>query len=448
VSPERLRVRPRPAATEPAGRPLDTATRGGMERRLGHDFSQVRIHADAKGAAVAAAHGAEALAVGEELTFAAGRFAPGTRTGDELLAHELVHVVQQRAGAAGSPHGTAAGAEAEAQAAALGRAIVSRVARPRAVHRQPKPAAGISKTDLAAKLKALLGHDVTITVGDEARQTKELGGPAAKRKLPDKWEKWDPGANATLFDEIVTAFGDVGREVGGLPDITEIVFYKRHYGWDAQDNVVVDPHAAASINGRVMNIYETALFPSSIIAGGSGIKSSGVFFAKERSTKKAEAPSEGASRAESQRRSVAHELGHGIERRTGALSDFEQAVGWVRVGGDLRLYDIQAAGVKKAIEKSTEPPASARITKADWNSGKHREQPMREYAVTDSQEDFADSLSAWIYARDALKLRSPARWKFFEDHKGAASTWAAKLVPPGGTPAAPPAAAPVKKGGG
>ncbi|HEY2636969.1 MAG TPA: hypothetical protein VGI54_06240, partial [Solirubrobacteraceae bacterium] len=313
---------------------------------------------------------------------------------------------------------------------------------------QTPPPAGISRTDLAARLKALVGHDVKITVGDQARQAKELGGPPAKRQLPATWAAWDPGTNATLFDEVVTAFTDVQREVGGLPDITEVVFYELHYGWDAADNVVSDPNAAASIRGRQMNVYKAALFPTQVLTGGSSFTKSGVPFAKERSTKKAEAGEDSPTRAESQRRSVAHELGHGIERRTGALDDFEKAVGWVRVGGDKRLYDIQDPAVRKAIDKGTEPPAAARITKADWNSGKHREQPMRDYAVTDSEEDFADSLSAWIYARDTLKQRSPARWKFFEDHKGATSGWAAKLIPPGGAPAAPPATPPAKGSGG
>lgn len=81
-----------------------------------------------------------------------------------------------------------------------------------------------------------------------------------------------------------------------------------------------------------------------------------------------------ATRAESQRRTIAHELGHGVERATRSLAAFEQAVGWVRVGGELRLYDIQARGVKAAIARGAEPPAAARITRGNWNSGTHLEQ--------------------------------------------------------------------------
>jgi uncharacterized protein DUF4157 len=65
-----------------------------MERLFGADFSGVRIH---EGGA-AAALGAEAYTRGEDLHFARGRFAPGTRDGRARLGHELAHVVQQRAG--------------------------------------------------------------------------------------------------------------------------------------------------------------------------------------------------------------------------------------------------------------------------------------------------------------------------------------------------------------
>ena len=85
-----------------------------MERRLGHNFSRVRIDADAAAAAVAAA---DASSVGQDVTFAPGRFAPGTHDGDELLAHDLAHVVQQRAGAVGGPLASPATAEREAAAA-------------------------------------------------------------------------------------------------------------------------------------------------------------------------------------------------------------------------------------------------------------------------------------------------------------------------------------------
>ena len=77
------------------GQALEPAVRQEMTGRFGHDFSQVRVHADADAAHSARALDAQAYTVGRDIVFGAGRFAPETREGRRLLAHELTHVVQQ-----------------------------------------------------------------------------------------------------------------------------------------------------------------------------------------------------------------------------------------------------------------------------------------------------------------------------------------------------------------
>src|SRR5437879_1248547 len=79
-----------------AGQPLDLTTRAFMEPRFEHDFSQVRVHADAKAAQSARSLNALAYTVGHDVVFDAGQYAPRTSEGRRLLAHELTHVVQQR----------------------------------------------------------------------------------------------------------------------------------------------------------------------------------------------------------------------------------------------------------------------------------------------------------------------------------------------------------------
>jgi outer membrane protein OmpA-like peptidoglycan-associated protein len=78
------------------GEPLDAAARAFMEPRFGHDFSQVRIHTDAKAAESAQAVNAVAYTVGSSIVFGRGQFAPQTAKGRRLLAHELAHTVQQQ----------------------------------------------------------------------------------------------------------------------------------------------------------------------------------------------------------------------------------------------------------------------------------------------------------------------------------------------------------------
>ncbi len=81
------------------GQPLEAAARSVMESRLGHDFSGVRVHTDAKAAAAARAINARAYTAGHNVVFGAGQYSPGTATGQNLLAHELTHVTQQQAAA-------------------------------------------------------------------------------------------------------------------------------------------------------------------------------------------------------------------------------------------------------------------------------------------------------------------------------------------------------------
>ncbi len=77
------------------GEPLGESVRAYFEPRFGYGFGRVRVHAG--GAASEAARSVNALAftVGRDIVFGAGQYAPGTSEGRRLLAHELVHVVQQ-----------------------------------------------------------------------------------------------------------------------------------------------------------------------------------------------------------------------------------------------------------------------------------------------------------------------------------------------------------------
>ena len=78
------------------GQPLDAATRAFMESRFGRDFGQVRVHTDTQAVEAARSVNALAFTVGPHIAFSAGRFSPESVAGRQLLAHELVHVAQQR----------------------------------------------------------------------------------------------------------------------------------------------------------------------------------------------------------------------------------------------------------------------------------------------------------------------------------------------------------------
>jgi hypothetical protein len=125
------------------GKPLSDAVRAKMERALGHDFSRVRVHEGAHAESL----GAIAYTRGTDLHFAPGRYSPATRSGQELIGHELAHVIQQQAGRVAVPQGKGAPINGdpalEAEAERLGAAAV----------RTREPAAG-------PKQEPGLGHHI------------------------------------------------------------------------------------------------------------------------------------------------------------------------------------------------------------------------------------------------------------------------------------------------
>ncbi|MGH2681627.1 MAG: DUF4157 domain-containing protein [Actinomycetota bacterium] len=78
------------------GAALAEGSRSTMERTMGEDFSDVRVHADADADSLSRSVKAKAFTTGQDIFFRSGEYQPGSGEGDKLLAHELTHVVQQR----------------------------------------------------------------------------------------------------------------------------------------------------------------------------------------------------------------------------------------------------------------------------------------------------------------------------------------------------------------
>lgn len=77
------------------GSPLEPSLRQDMERCFDHDFSQVRVHSGPLAEQSAREVRAAAYTVGRHVVFGSGSYAPQTTDGKRLLAHELVHTLQQ-----------------------------------------------------------------------------------------------------------------------------------------------------------------------------------------------------------------------------------------------------------------------------------------------------------------------------------------------------------------
>ncbi len=100
------------------GQPLDATTRTSMESRFRHDFSDVRIHSDARAAESAESVSATAYTVGPHIVLGHGQPSLASVAGRPLLAHELAHVVQQSRGGLDLPLNAFAPHERDAQSAA------------------------------------------------------------------------------------------------------------------------------------------------------------------------------------------------------------------------------------------------------------------------------------------------------------------------------------------
>jgi hypothetical protein len=77
------------------GHALDADTQSWAMGSFGRDFSDVRLHTDSEAAVSAASVNARAYTVGHHIVLGSGQYQPRSSDGRKLLAHELVHTIQQ-----------------------------------------------------------------------------------------------------------------------------------------------------------------------------------------------------------------------------------------------------------------------------------------------------------------------------------------------------------------
>jgi hypothetical protein len=77
------------------GQSLDANLQAKMRQAMGVDFSGVKIHTDSQSDHLNQSIQAKAFTTGRDIFFRQGAYNPSSRDGQELIAHELTHVVQQ-----------------------------------------------------------------------------------------------------------------------------------------------------------------------------------------------------------------------------------------------------------------------------------------------------------------------------------------------------------------
>jgi hypothetical protein len=204
------------------GGKLPDDVRAKMEDKLGADLGGVKVHTGGDSASAADQLGARAFTVGSDVHFGAGQFAPGSKEGDRLLAHELTHVVQGQKGGiqrkaeseagpaeapeVSQPHETAE-VEADQTADHVAESLHGGADKAHEKAKAPSAAA----PNVAAKLWLKKGPKATDEQKDKAEEIKKY----AKAKASATKSKWTKYASAA--SGVLTAAGAVVATQHGLP---------------------------------------------------------------------------------------------------------------------------------------------------------------------------------------------------------------------------------------
>ena len=246
-----------PEVLQSSGQALDAQTRAQMEPRLGHDFSRVRIHTDARAAESAREVNALAYTMERDIVFNTGQYAPHSRAGQTLIAHELAHVVQQSN--AGTTNASAISqpndpferdADRAAHAIGMGEsAAVFSNGTPPAVQRNGEEKKPTAEEHAAKSLKSG-PSSAKVEFGKSSKQQQDLakkGTPITRVEIPTSHK--DSGVRALSSSDYQTEFRKcaTARAEAGLPKAflctTEAI---------APPNVAAEDEATFDTNVRVV----------------------------------------------------------------------------------------------------------------------------------------------------------------------------------------------------
>jgi hypothetical protein len=223
------------------GQALDATLRAKMEARLNTPLADVRVHTGSAAAALAKGERARAFTLGNQIYFGDGRFAPGSAAGGRLLAHELVHVAQQRAGRQRGVAGSALGAEAEARSlsskVAAGLAVSVSQAAPASVQRDGDGSdSSGAQLHLDPELEARMAFErwmaqqVGAGPGATAAPSSAAVAPALQ-PLPTAWFRPSLlGAERVDFGSLITPYYDRGLMPGAVGDTRDLGVVSQLFG--------------------------------------------------------------------------------------------------------------------------------------------------------------------------------------------------------------------------
>ncbi|WP_206079452.1 DUF4157 domain-containing protein [Polyangium spumosum] len=206
------------------GQPLPPSVLRKMESFFDADFTDVRVHVGGEAASI----GAIAFTLGADIHFAPGFYEPHTVRGQELLGHELTHVVQQRDGRVANPLGDGIAVvqdfELEAEADRMGKAVAT--GQPKmAASARPFPAFGPpaeSVGRLQMRAAQAKGADYRLIFGTYMHEDQHLPEPLSGHSFVALEE---PGGERHAWGFSPRDYGeydphrDLGKLMSGVPGV-------------------------------------------------------------------------------------------------------------------------------------------------------------------------------------------------------------------------------------
>jgi hypothetical protein len=211
-----------------------------MEPLFGFDFSRVRVHDDARAAESAAGIGARAYAVGPHIVFGRGEHSPGTSAGAMLLAHELAHVVQQRARHVADPERLAVGDPRDISESAAHRAAEQVMA--------GRAAPGLASPGVALQpaIRRWTSDDMSVNVTPPNVRQDQEPAPGAREPVwcqfggPDRGDECRPLPACKTTGRSTWVFVAIFR-VDGAPPASQLPVADRSKPIDIEGSLTYEP---------------------------------------------------------------------------------------------------------------------------------------------------------------------------------------------------------------
>jgi hypothetical protein len=207
-----------------------------FEPRFGTDLGYVRLHTDGAAASLASELRANAFTTGNDIFFATGRYQPHTDEGRRLLAHEVVHTIQQGHGGARQlqrqEHSSAALEEAKAELV-MDETSGHFDPTPEEAQAAKKEAPALDPGKVTAEAKAAEAADKDtpeVEIPDFQVDTSECVTLWDEGAEPDTPQQQEAGGDDSLFDYLMGVATSQG--IGGFFSIpTKIPALAGAYLW-------------------------------------------------------------------------------------------------------------------------------------------------------------------------------------------------------------------------